>query len=128
MFFLVETVANVQFENEILQFGALICSLLTNISLSVIHLVGQERRESISRLNIKIKDSKIQGQKLAKCVDKLGSIQVICEATENSNQFFSSSADKKEMVSYYQEIISQIHDHTKKALQDEDDNLKLGLD
>lgn len=113
---LVENVGNIEFSNEALQLVALICSLLTNVSLLAIPLIIKQREESISGFKDKIERYKNVEQELKKCLDELRAIKIICESSENSSEIFSPYADQAEMATYYQRIIYQIESKAKKAL------------
>lgn len=121
MILLAEAVNDIKFDNEFLQLVALVCSLLTNISLLAIPLIVKQREESISDLKDKIEKGKIVEEELQKCLDELKAIQIICEYCENSSGVFSPYAEKAEIAAYYQNIIYQIHSKSKNVLEQENE-------
>ncbi|MDJ0555766.1 MAG: hypothetical protein QNJ68_15245 [Microcoleaceae cyanobacterium MO_207.B10] len=108
-------------ENDFFQLIALICSLITHISVVNIPLILKQQEESIGKFREKIENLKFAEQKLEKCLDGVQMTLTICDSTcdstRSSSEIFSPGADKAEMAGYYQRILWILYQIEEKLMQ-----------
>ncbi len=106
-----------QFNNDLIQLIALICSLLTNITLVSIRSIAKERQASVRSLKFKVRKYEVLRSCLEKLFNELREISLICENSANSSEVFAPTADKAKVSAFYHKTIYKIKRKADKILE-----------